>query len=73
MDVDSNAALGAAIQHAAGNLPEHAEIVINVENGGYDVALIRMSPEDNFYPDNDNITDDILECVSESITNIKEI
>ena len=66
MDIDSNTALGAAIQHAAANLKEGHSIVIDVENSGYAVSLIRPSPEDNHYPDNDNITDDILECVRES-------
>jgi len=73
MDIDSNAALGAAIQHAAGELKEGQEISISIENGGYAVSLIVPSPGNNHYPDNDNIIDDILECVRVSGGGLLEV
>ena len=62
MDIDSNAALGAAVQHAAKHLKKGHLLSVTIENGGYSVSLIGDT-EQAHYPDNNNITDDILVCV----------
>lgn len=61
---DTHKAIGAAIEHAAGNLDKHHVIEVSIENSGYGVHM--DDGGDGFYPDNDSLVDDILECVSQS-------
>ena len=66
MDIDSNAALGAAIQFAAKNLANGDEIVLIIEKHGWGIHLLGGEGNDSFEPECDNVTDDILECVRKS-------
>lgn len=61
---DTHKAIGMAIEHAAGNLTKGHVIEISIVKDGYSVHLI--DDGDGFYPDNDSLVDDILECVTHS-------
>lgn len=60
-------ALGMAINHAAEYLVEDDCLAIGINNGGWQVALVRSPPKEVFHPDSDNLVEDILECVRESM------
>lgn len=62
-----DAKLGAAIENAAGNLPEGWEINVNIERNGYGVSLFDPHGEHVEIEGAEGIAEDINKAVAEAI------
>lgn len=59
--------LGAAIENAAGSLPQGYVVKIEVENGGYSVELLNGDPENPSEFEGESIVDEIEQAVAFAI------
>lgn len=63
-----DAKLGAAIENAAGKLPEGWMVSINIEGGGYGVSLFDPNGNDVEIDQSEDLVGDINNAVAEAIT-----